>query len=29
MEEKDVYPIPQINSIALRQGNIDIDVTST
>ena len=26
---KNVYPMPQINNIALRRGNIDIDVTST
>ena len=26
---KIVYPVSQINTIALRRGNIDIDVTST
>ena len=26
MEEKDSYPMSQINTIALRRGNIDIDV---
>ena len=29
MEEKNVYPMSQINTIALRRGNIDIDVTPT
>ena len=26
MEEKNSYPMSQINTIALRRGNIDIDV---
>ena len=29
MEEKTPYPMSQINTIALRRGNIDINITST
>ena len=29
MDEKNFYPMSQINTTTLRRGNIDIDVTST
>ena len=29
IEDKNSYPMSQTNAIALRRGNIDIDVTAT